>query len=395
MELTKKQQEALKITLERYKNNEKYTIISGYAGSGKSTVLKHIIHALPINPELDVAYITFTGKAANVLAKKGCPNATTAHKLLYQAIPKPDGTYIFKERTALEHPYKVVCCDEVSMLPKKMWNLLMRHNVYVIALGDPFQIPPIDPDEDNHMLDNPHVFLDEIMRQAADSGIIRLSMLIREGKDFSNFKSEDAVVFNKSELSTGMLTWSDIIICGTNKTRHNLNQQARKLYGFEGPIQNGEKVICLHNDWDKASTNTKIALTNGAIGTLTNVFEDEKHYPKWLGLKDNKLNFITGDFLTDEGDSFPFLKLDSGAVYDGKMSISPQSRFKMSRSEKFSEDVPREFNLGYAITCHKAQGSQWDKVLVVEEKFPFDKTEHARWLYTAVTRGASRVVLVR
>ena len=57
--------------------------------------------------------------------------------------------------------------------------------------------------------------------------------------------------------------------------------------------------------------------------------------------------------------------------------------------------LPDSFAYGYAITCHKAQGSEWDKVLVLEEKFPFDKEEHKRWLYTAVTRAAEKLVLVR
>ena len=62
---------------------------------------------------------------------------------------------------------------------------------------------------------------------------------------------------------------------------------------------------------------------------------------------------------------------------------------------KIGDIVPREFAFGYAITTHKAQGSEWDKVLVIEEKFPFSKEEHARWLYTAVTRASEKLVLVR
>ena len=57
--------------------------------------------------------------------------------------------------------------------------------------------------------------------------------------------------------------------------------------------------------------------------------------------------------------------------------------------------VPREFAFGYAITCHKAQGSQWDNVLVLEERFPFGREEHARWLYTAVSRSSEKCVVVK
>ena len=100
----------------------------------------------------------------------------------------PNGTYKFYPRSRGEMEYKIVVVDEVSMLPRPMWELLMTHNVYILATGDPGQLPPINPDDDNHVLDKPHVFLDEIMRQAQDSEIIRLSMHIREGQPLSTFE---------------------------------------------------------------------------------------------------------------------------------------------------------------------------------------------------------------
>ena len=100
--LTNKQEQGLREAVERYKRGEKYTVISGYAGSGKSTLVKFIISALNVDPERQVAYIAFTGKAAAVLSQKGCPNATTAHKLLYRAKPMPNGSYKFIPRDVLE-----------------------------------------------------------------------------------------------------------------------------------------------------------------------------------------------------------------------------------------------------------------------------------------------------
>ena len=67
MELTAKQEQGLKIAVERYKNKERYTVIAGYAGSGKSTLIKFIISALRVHPEEEVCYVAFTGKAATVL----------------------------------------------------------------------------------------------------------------------------------------------------------------------------------------------------------------------------------------------------------------------------------------------------------------------------------------
>ena len=121
------------------------------AGTGKSTLIKFIIAALNLDPE-DVCYVAFTGKAATVLQQKGCPNATTAHKLLYHAKQMPDGKYTFVPKK--ERPlYKLIIVDEVSMLPKAMWELLLRWRIPIIACGDPEQLPPVDKDEDNHLLD--------------------------------------------------------------------------------------------------------------------------------------------------------------------------------------------------------------------------------------------------
>ena len=114
MLLTRKQEEGLKIAVERYRNKEKWTCIGGFAGSGKSTLIKFIIDALGIDSD-DVAYVAFTGKAATVLKQKGCQNAITAHKLLYDAKPTRDGKYIFIPKAKLERNYKIIVVDEVSM----------------------------------------------------------------------------------------------------------------------------------------------------------------------------------------------------------------------------------------------------------------------------------------
>ena len=112
-------------------------------GTGKSTLIKFIISALEgVNPQKDVCYVAYTGKAANVLQQKGCPNATTAHQLLYKAKPMPNGSYKFIKKERLE--YKVIVVDEISMLPRQMWEQLLTNKIYILATGDPGQLPPVD-----------------------------------------------------------------------------------------------------------------------------------------------------------------------------------------------------------------------------------------------------------
>ena len=110
MVLTAKQEEGLRIALDRYHAGEKFTVISGYAGTGKSTLVRFIIEALNIDEE-DVVYTAFTGKAAEVLHKKGNKNAMTLHKLLYDSFPKGDGTFFKKPKALID--YKFIVVDEV------------------------------------------------------------------------------------------------------------------------------------------------------------------------------------------------------------------------------------------------------------------------------------------
>ena len=393
MELTEKQEKGLETILTRYNLGLKYTTISGYAGTGKSTLVKFAIAALGVREDR-VAYATFTGKAAEVLRKKGNTGACTLHKLLYDHFPKPGGGFIRKPKTSLD--YDVVVVDEVSMAPKSMIDMLLSHKVYVIFLGDPFQLPQINKDESHDILENAHIFLDEVMRQAAESEIIQISMKIRNGEPIDFMKGKEVIIIPKSELVEGHLTWADQILCGTNATRENINRQMREIYGFSGLPQDGEKMICLRNYWDDCADNGD-ALVNGTTGILRNPFETFRMIPNYIPIDNHRMDVIQGDFVTSDGSTFNSVEMDKKFLIDGVKCITDgKILFRLGKlKNKIGDIVPREFAFGYAITTHKAQGSEWDKVLVIEEKFPFPKEEHARWLYTAVTRASEKLVLVR
>lgn len=391
MELTAKQEKGLKIAVERHRMGEKYTVIAGYAGTGKSTLVKFIVEALQVEPSR-VCYATFTGKAAEVLRKKGNKNACTLHRLLYEHIPLPAGGFYRKPKDMI--PYDIVVIDEISMVPKSLVDVLFRHKCYIICLGDPFQLPPIDKDEDNHLLDKPHIFLDQIMRQAEDSEIIRLSMDIREYKPINLMDGANVKVMNKADLSTGMLTWADQVLVATNAERVRLNTEMRKLYG-KGPLpEEGDKVICLRNYWDDFSV-TGDPLVNGTIGYLSDPVENQVYIPYFVRSSVDHFDTISTAFKTSE-DIYYDLNLDKNMIINGEKCCDWRLSYQLGKlKNKIGDIVPKEFAYGYAITVHKAQGSEWDKVLVLEERFPFDKEEHARWLYTAVTRASDKLVLLR
>ena len=392
MILTNKQELGLKLCIERYKNKEPYTCIAGYAGSGKSTLVKFIIAALNLDPE-DVAYVAFTGKAANVLTQKGCPNATTAHKLLYYSKLLPNGRYFHQPKPRLDIHYKLIVIDEISMLPKQMWELLLAHHIPIICCGDPEQLPPIDPDTDNHVLDNPHIFLDEIMRQAAESEIIRLSMFVREGNELKNFQcsNQQVKIIQKRNLVTGMYEWADQILCATNKTKDEVNAAMRSLRGFGPEPQVNDKIISLKNQWDFGSA-IGTPLTNGSIGNIDGFRIDYKYLPRYI--TSEPIEIIYTNMLTEDGEVFHDIPIDYKYLKTGQESLTLKQKYKMKENKR-CPDPPFEFNYGYCITTHKAQGSEWDKILVFEENFPFDKQMHKRWLYTAITRASEKIVVVK
>ena len=395
MELNDKQKQGLDIAVDRYKRKERYTVISGYAGTGKSTLVKFIVAALPnINPDEDVIYTSFTGKATQVLQKKGNKNVSTLHKLLFESIPKPDGTFFRKPVEFI--PYKIVIVDECSMVPKELLQRLIKYNVHIICLGDPGQLPPINKNEDNHLLDHPHIFLDEIMRQEAESEIINLTMDIRAGKPLARYQGKEVQVLNKDELTTGMLLWADQIICAKNETRIALNNQMRDLLGRSGGPQDGDKVICLKNNWDIYSVNDN-PLVNGTIGYLKDSFSTYINLPRQITSdgQPKKLDILTANFISDTEEDYGILNMDKQLIITGVPGLDWKTSYKMGRNWRFQDKIPDQFTYGYAITCHKSQGSEWDNVLVIEEGFPFEKEEHKQWLYTAATRAAKKLVIIK
>ena len=362
-------------------------------GTGKTTLVRFIVEALNVDEDR-VCYCAYTGKAAEVLRRKGNKNVCTLHKLLYESIPRPAGGFFRIPKKSLD--YDIIVADEISMIPKSLMELLFKHQVYVICLGDPFQLPPIDKDEDNHLLDDPHIFLDEIMRQAQESEIIRLTMKIRNGETIDYFNGNEVKIIPYSDLNTGVLQWGDQILTATNAKRQAINNQMRALQGRTGEPVDGDKIICLRNYWEDSSLNGN-ALINGTIGILQNSFQTWREIPRFIQSDIRKFDVLVGDLVVPEtNDVYQMTEMDRQMIITGEKCSDWRLSYKLGKLRpKYGEIVPKEFAYAYAITVHKAQGSEWDNVVVLEEQFPFDKVEHARWLYTACTRSSEKLVLVR
>lgn len=337
-----------------------------------------------------MCYVAYTGKAAKVLKDKGCPNAMTAHRLLYKSVPRNDGTFYHKIKRPLDQYYDLIVVDEVSMLPKEMWELLLSHNIHVLCLGDPFQLPPIG--EDNGVLAKPHIFLDEIMRQAEESEIIRLTMDIRNEKPLELFKGKEVQIIDPKDIVGGMYGWADQIIVAKNLTRRTINNQMRKMiFDTEDTTPRvGDRIICLRNDWEHPSAAGDI-MVNGTTGVISNIKYNHNHpILKPMMLAD----FLSDDYTDMDVEFSPDDLYFRNVNMDYKLFTTGEETVNKKNFKTFPKIWrPQIFDYAYAVTCHKSQGSEYDKVLVFEEFLKGG--DHARWLYTAATRAKEKLVIVR
>ena len=168
----------------------------------------------------------------------------------------------------------------------------------------------------------------------------------------------------------------------------------RELYNKSGDPQDGDKVICCRNYWEDESLGGS-ALVNGTIGHLKNTYESFVKIPPFIDGKGQMIKTINADFLSETNELYPMVHMDKKLILEGTKSLDFKIEYRLGKNKNMQHLIPYEFTYGYAITTHRAQGSEWEKVLVIEEKFPFSKEEHARWLYTACTRASEKLVLIR
>lgn len=341
----------------------------GFAGTGKTTLAKEMeagVNGL-------VLYATFTGKAALILRKKGCADASTIHGLIYKPVEDPmTGHMEFKLNpdSALAMA-KLLIVDEVSMVGEELALDLLSFGTRVLVLGDPAQLPPVKG-EGYFINAQPDVMLTEVHRQAEGNPIIRMSMDIREGRGLKLGTYGESQVLARSAISKEvlreMVLASDQLICGMNKTRQAFNHRIRELKGLAGLIEHrhpvvGERLICLRNNKLKG-------LFNGGLWEVSSAFH-----------RKGKLEMLVASL--DEPGTVPVdVVVPEEFFFGTEQGLDWRERKKID-----------EFTFGWAITCHKSQGSQWDYPLVFDESSVF-REDARKWLYTAVTRAAEKVTVI-
>ena len=363
----------------RREGSRQVFLLHGYAGTGKTTILK------AINPS-GVAWCAPTGKAAAVMAAKGLTGARTIHSMIYKPViavgpvevqlrelqrqlPNVDDAaraliaeQINCLRASLAGPQfmpaeagggaSLIVVDECSMVNERLAADLCNLDAKILAVGDPAQLPPVIGRPG--FGDAPDVLLTHIHRQAEDSPVVKLATAVRRGDPISGMQGVVSRVTPEAALD------ADQIIVGRNNTRKATNDRVRELRGLgASPYpESGERVIVLRNSRDYGVANGDM----GVCVSSADVYDD--------------VVYIT-------------VRLDAGGIVNLPTPIGPW--YTGSAIDYDRDTVPCTY--GYAITAHKAQGSEFDNVLVIDQSAAFGADAGA-WLYTAITRARSSVTVV-
>jgi exodeoxyribonuclease-5 len=404
MQLSIAQDRAIREVDKWFKNeSEKKQVFTlfGHAGTGKTTLAKHFAE----NINGVVKYATFTGKAAHVMRKKGCAGASTIHQLIYtpkshsknklrdleeelnklKAEPEPNfeaihfieeainiekenvGRLSFALNSESELRYAdLLIIDEISMVNTQQAEDLLSFGTPILCLGDPEQLPPVYGT--GYFTERkPEILLTEIHRQALDNPIIAMSKIVREGGVLPLGNYGDSKVIAQTLPSEEILR-HDIILTGLRRTKKACDDKVRGLRGFDHQFPKmGDSIMCIKN-------NHLLGLLNGQI---------------WECVAD----------AYDMGDSLLSLQVRDPETGQELILTAHKKPFLGQSLERFEHEQDiEEFEYAYAITVHKSQGSQWNNILLFDQKdsFPYwSDRDRRRWLYTGITRAAEKITVMR
>lgn len=413
--------------------------LGGFAGTGKSTILPDILEAVNLTAD-KIAFAGPTGKSSKVMGNKLRDQGinvypTTIHSLIYQ--PKAQKASVLERELAeannmlamlsdgkvapptgnlkedvhntqqkitilrkdLDRAYdlndlrfslnpdsrlvsesiKLVILDEGSMIGEEIANDLLDFDIPILVMGDPGQLPPVLDKPGFFDGSMPDAFLTEVHRQAAENPIIRLATMVRKGErgDYGDYGDGVLIVPRRKDIYTLDLARDCQVLVGTNKTRWKLTSKMRREGGMTDPLPHaGEPLIMCKNHKQHAS------LVNG-----TAVFATEDHGDSYV---EGSSRFLAK--IADE-DGKKYTAFTYQGLFEEHMKRE-KNYATASKSEAFRSRVnDAQIDFGWAITCHKAQGSEWEEVIVHDESGVF-REDADKWLYTAITRAGKRLIIV-
>jgi len=345
--------------------------LAGYAGVGKSEVARMAIEELKDKCKVKtICSAAYTGKAAQVLRMKGVEGAMTFHSATYIPVEGEGGRVTYQ--LAWGGPAAsadLIVLDEVSFISEADAKDLMLFGKKILVMGDPGQLPPVKG-QGAFTNRTPDAFLTEIHRQAADSPIIRLATLAREGKpipvgDYGDGVRVDVLTPDTQEAIYREETQA---ICGIHRVRWGYTQRIRRIRGFDDPLpQVGERLICRRN-------NKAHAIFNGGLGELIKPVETVVD------------GFVNLSVQMDDLDR-PSMKLWTNPYLF-------EQHFKGATEKPEYLKGCNEFDWGNVLTCHSAQGSEYEDVTLIDDSGAFREDRH-KWAYTGLTRASKRLVFLK
>lgn len=372
--LSDQQAAALRAIDEWYVSGRQEFTLEGYAGTGKTTLLSHVLDHLRAHRGLGDLYVgAYTGKAAHVLRRKGNRGASTLHSMLYEPVP---GSNPVRFQLAADPGIgyaDLVVIDENSMVPQDMAADFRRHARRLLTIGDPAQLPPVRG-LGGFADRRPDAVLTEVHRQALDDPILRLATKVRRGQlpTMSDAAANVAVAPAR--------TWEQLttpgagqLLAGRHRTRFAVTRYLRD--GAAASPFAGEPLVCRRNEHDRGLYNGMPVAASWVDGDRAMPYEP---------------------YLMDVS---PVEEEEDGAdVHRSVHRLKVASR--PFRDHYDGAPTPLEYERGvsvldwaYCLTVHAAQGSEYDAVTVIDDSAAF-REDRFRWLYTAITRARSRLTLL-
>lgn len=421
-------------------------VLKGYAGTGKTTLVRSIILSLAeFNHQC--VLMAPTGRAAKVLTSYTGKPAFTIHKKIYRQKSSTGGIGTFNLDRNL-HDNTLFIVDEASMIGSGSnensifgtGSLLDDLIEYVfngrgcrlLLIGDTAQLPPIGVNISPALdvssytvkgIEVNHSCLTEVLRQSESSGILVNATNIREQIELkSNFKPnirlegyKDIENINGADLLDKISESYDkvgieqtIILCRSNKRANAYNVGIRnRILWREEEISTGDLIMIVKNNYFWIPENKEIEfIANGDIAEIIKIYGFQEQYGfrfadicvKFADYNDLELDVkIILDTLISESASLSSTDLNKlyVGVLEDYADVSPRKlQYEKVKNDPWYNALQIKF--AYAVTCHKAQGGQWD-IVFVDQGYITDEmmgVEYLRWLYTAFTRAIKQLYLI-
>ena len=425
--------------------NDVIFLMTGYAGTGKTSVIASLVATLNTLRQKSVL-LAPTGRAAKVLRSYTGMEAYTVHRKIYRQKSATDGVGKFVlDRNLHKETYFIV--DEASMIPGessegsmfgsgRLLDDLLEY-VYtgadckLILVGDVAQLPPVgsivSPALDENVLRSTGFALQmfelrQVIRQSEGSGILMNATAVRQQVNDGDLSVPELVLHGYSDIvrlggaelidtlseaygSCG--TDGAIVVVNSNNLANRYNQGIRNRVFFrEEEISTGDIIMVVKNNyyWLKEEESTSF-IANGDIAEVRRIRKYEEMYgirfaEMTLWFRDSELEVDAKVMLDTLMMSTPSLSPEkSRELYFAVLADHPGIKSKRKQYEAVRDDPyynALQIKFAYAVTCHKSQGGQWERVFIDQGMFNRQEPtiDYLRWFYTALTRATDRVYLV-